>query len=54
MPYRELAGFEKVELLPGEKKIVKILLKGRLEGKEIAVGSSSGDIRQVVKGMFEE
>lgn len=47
-PYQELAGFEKVELEPGETKTVRIWLRGNPEGKEIAVGSSSKDIRAVV------
>lgn len=48
VPYQELAGFEKVELAPGEKRTVRIRLHGEVQGKEIAVGSSSRDIRAVV------
>ncbi|MCI9162490.1 MAG: hypothetical protein HFG59_04430 [Lachnospiraceae bacterium] len=48
MPYQELAGFEKVELAPGEKRMVQIRLHGDVQGRKIVVGSSSRDIRVVV------
>ncbi len=47
-PYQALAGFEKVELKPGETKKVRIRVEGQLSDKEVAVGSSSRDIRTIV------
>lgn len=43
--FQELKGFEKVSLKPGETQMVFVKLEGNLEGKRIAVGSSSRDIR---------
>lgn len=47
-PYQTLAGFEKVELAPGEKKKIWIRLHGNGKDREIALGSSSRDIRKVI------
>lgn len=47
-PYQELAGFEKIELQPGETRQVIVAFKGEFKGREIAVGSSSRDIRAIV------
>lgn len=43
--FQELKGFEKVFLQPGEKKQVTVLVEDYQEGDQIAVGSSSRDIR---------
>lgn len=45
---QELKGFEKVLLLAGESKCVTVKLEEYEEGMEIAIGSSSRDIRMVL------
>ncbi len=44
-PARELKGFEKVELKPGETKTVRIALSGIQKGMRLQAGSSLADIR---------
>lgn len=44
-PFRELAGFGKITLEPGETKDLAIVLEGTPGDRQIAVGSSSRDIR---------
>ncbi len=46
--FQELKGFEKVELKPGESQMVFVKLDGNPEGKRIAVGASSRDIRMLL------
>lgn len=43
--FQELKGFEKVFLKPGETQMVFVKLEGNLDGKRIAVGTSSRDIK---------
>lgn len=47
--FQELKGFEKVNLKPGESRMVSFCLDEESEGKEIALGSSSRDIRIICK-----
>ena len=46
--FQELKGFEKVELKPRESQMVFVKLDGNPEGKRIAVGASSRDIRMLL------
>lgn len=46
--FQELKGFEKVRLEPGESREVVFCLEERMEGKKIALGSSSRDIRLIL------
>ena len=48
-PVKELAGFEKVFLKPGETKKVHIFVKGGKNGEFPGVGNSVRDIRLVIK-----
>lgn len=48
-PVQTLKGFEKVSLLPGERKEVMIPVEGLTKEVEVRVGSSSRDIRLVVE-----
>ena len=43
--FQELRGIEKVFLKPGETQMVFVKLEGNLDGKRIAVGTSSRDIK---------
>ena len=43
--FQELKNFEKVELDPGESRMVFMKLEENPEGSRIAVGASSRDIR---------
>ncbi len=43
--FQELKNFEKVELDPGESRMVFMKLEENPEGSRIAVGTSSRDIR---------
>ena len=48
-PVQELKGFEKVFLMPGEKKRVEIHAEPCGRGTEIRLGASSRDIREVFR-----
>lgn len=48
-PVKELAGFGKIYLEPGETGQVKISVKGSLGGYDLAVGGSVKDIRIVIR-----
>ncbi len=48
-PVQELKGFEKVFLMPGEKKRVEIHAEPCGRGTEIRIGASSRDIREVFR-----
>lgn len=45
---QELAGFEKVEILPKETKQIKIKIEKYKEGYKLRIGSSSRDIRLTI------
>ncbi|MCR4740186.1 MAG: glycoside hydrolase family 3 C-terminal domain-containing protein [Lachnospiraceae bacterium] len=47
-PVKELAGFEKVFLIAGEEKIVKLYPDELKAGRKYAIGSSSADIKAVI------
>lgn len=44
---KELKGFDKVELQPGERQKVSVLLEADISGREVSIGSSLTDIRLV-------
>lgn len=46
--FQELKGFEKVKLEPGESREVVFCLEEDVQGKKIALGSSSRDIRLIL------
>lgn len=46
--FQELKGFEKVWLEAGESKEISMLMEGELQGCQIAIGSSSRDIRIIL------
>lgn len=48
-PMQVLKGFKKVELFPGEKKQISIPMEGSIKNMEVRIGSSSRDIRLVLK-----
>ncbi|MCR5733570.1 MAG: glycoside hydrolase family 3 C-terminal domain-containing protein [Lachnospiraceae bacterium] len=47
-PVKELAGFEKVFLIAGEEKNVKLYPDELLAGRKYAIGGSSADIKMIV------
>ena len=47
-PVQELKGFEKISLMPGEKKRVEIHAEPCRRKMEIRIGASSRDIRTVI------
>lgn len=49
-PVRELKGFQKVELEPGESTIVRIELSGYEDRMKVQIGSSLEDIRLEIPG----
>ena len=49
-PVKELAGFGKIFLNPGETGQIKIALKGRTDTGVLGVGSSVKSIRRMISG----
>lgn len=47
-PVKELKGFEKVELLPGETKTVEVKMEEGVEGRQVWVGTSLERLEQIM------